>query len=186
MAKSVGNIALLHDVLDQYGAEAVVMYLISGHYRQPLAFSQAALEQAGANVSRIREAARRLGPGACSYRDPDDEQQQRTWRESFFSALASDFNTAAALANLNEWIRGAGHLGVRGDADLREMLAVLGLESLLTPVEQAPSEVRELAHRREHARADRDFAAADRLRDEIAALGWGVRDGAGGFELIPL
>ena len=56
MAKSVGNIAPLHEVLDQYGAEAVVMYLVSGHYRQPLAFSQAALEQAQANVNRIREA----------------------------------------------------------------------------------------------------------------------------------
>ena len=51
MAKSVGNIALLHEVLDEYGAETVVMYLISGHYRQPLAFSKAALEQARANVS---------------------------------------------------------------------------------------------------------------------------------------
>jgi cysteinyl-tRNA synthetase len=186
MAKSVGNIAPLHEVLDQYGAEAVVMYLISGHYRQPLAFSQAALEQAQANVSRIREAGRRLGPGASSYRDPDDQKQQRTWREHFFSALATDFNTSAALAQLNEWIRGAGHLGVKGDADLREMLAVLGLESLLAPVEQAPAEVRELAQRRERARGERDFAAADRLREQIAALGWEVRDGAGGFDLLPL
>jgi cysteinyl-tRNA synthetase len=181
MAKSVGNIALLHDVLDQYGAEAVVMYLISGHYRQPLAFSQAALEQAQANVNRIREAGRRLSRGAS---EPDLDRL----RDMFFDALARDFNTAEALAVLNEWIREAtSPMRDRpGDAHLREMLAVLGLESLLTPVEQAPAEVRELAQRREHARADRDFAAADRLRDEIAALGWEVRDGAGGFELIPL
>ncbi|HEX8714231.1 MAG TPA: cysteine--tRNA ligase, partial [Solirubrobacteraceae bacterium] len=63
MAKSVGNIALLHEVVEQYGPEAVVMYLVSGHYRQPLAFSDAALEQARANVNRIREAGRRLSPG---------------------------------------------------------------------------------------------------------------------------
>jgi cysteinyl-tRNA synthetase len=185
MAKSVGNIALLHEVLDQYGAEAVVLYLISGHYRQPLAFSEAALEQAQTNVSRIREAGRRLGSGAPGYRDPDDEQQQRSWRESFFSARANDFNTAAALANLYEWIRGAGHSGVEGDADLREMLTVLGLEGLLAPVAQAPAQVRELAQRREQARAGRDFAAADRLREEIAAAGWEVRDGPAGFELLP-
>src|SRR6202035_345950 len=56
MAKSQGNIAPLHDALAEYGPQAVLMYLISGHYRHPLAFSDAALEQAQANVSRIREA----------------------------------------------------------------------------------------------------------------------------------
>jgi cysteinyl-tRNA synthetase len=185
MAKSVGNIALLHEVLDEYGAEAVIMYLISGHYRQPLAFSEAALEQAQANVGRIREAGRRLGPGPSAGRDPGDEPRQRAWRDSFFSALANDFNTAAALANLYEWIRGAGHVGFKGDADLREMLTVLGLERLLAPVAQAPAQVRELAQRREKARGERDFAAADRLREEIAAAGWEVRDGPAGFELLP-
>src|SRR5271155_204415 len=64
MAKSVGNIAPLHEVLERYGSETVVMYLISGHYRQPLAFSPAALGQAAANIKRIREAGRRLGTGS--------------------------------------------------------------------------------------------------------------------------
>jgi cysteinyl-tRNA synthetase len=181
MAKSVGNIAPLHEVLDQYGAEAVVMYLISGHYRQPLAFSQAALEQAQANVNRIREAGRRLSRG-------ESESDLDRLRDMFFDALARDFNTAEALAVLNEWIREATSpmWDQPGDSHLREMLGVLGLEALLTPVEQAPPEVRELAQRRERARGERDFAAADRLREQIAALGWEVRDGAGGFDLLPL
>jgi cysteinyl-tRNA synthetase len=186
MAKSVGNIALLHEVLGEYGSEAVVMYLISGHYRQPLAFSEAALEQAQANVNRIREAGRRLGPGPTSYRDTTDEQHVQSFSTGFFDALAADFNTPLALANLWEWIRGAGHLGVTGDRDLGEMLTVIGLESLLRPDDEAPEQVSDLAMQRELARRERDFAAADRLRDEIAALGWEIRDGAGGFELIPL
>ena len=181
MAKSVGNIALLHEVLDQYGREAVVMYLVSGHYRQPLAFSQAALEQAQANVRRIREAGRRLSPG-------DSPPELEPLRDRFFDALARDFNTPEALAVLNEWLGEATSplWDSPGDAHLREMLAVLGLESLLAPVEQAPEDVRGLAEQREQARAERDFAAADRLRDEIAALGWEVRDGPNGFDLIPL
>jgi cysteinyl-tRNA synthetase len=73
-----------------------------------------------------------------------------------------------------------------GDAHLREMLGVLGLENLLAAPAQAPVDVQELASRRELARAERDFAAADRLRDEIAALGWEVRDGPAGCELLPL
>ncbi len=184
MAKSVGNIALLHEVVERYGAEAVVMYLVGGHYRQPLAFSEAVLEQARANVNRIREAGRRLKPG-------DSHPDLEGLRERFFAALARDFNTAEALAALNEWLReatGRLHDGGEptGDSHLREMLGVLGLEGLLAPVAQAPAQVRDLAARRDRARDERDFATADRLRDEIAALGWEVRDGSGGFELLPL
>ncbi len=186
MAKSVGNIAPLHQVLEDYGRDAVVMYLISGHYRQPLAYSEAALEQAQANVKRVREIARKLGPGTTGYRNPEDERQLVSFRELFFQALAQDFNTPLALAQLWEWIRAAGQLGVKGDQDLAEMLEVLGLEGLLVPDEQAPQAVRELAEEREQARVRRDFTAADALRDEIAARGWEVRDVAGGFELIPL
>ena len=54
------------------------------------------------------------------------------------------------------------------------------------PPAVVPAEVEKLAQKRELARAERDFAAADRLRDEIAALGWEVRDGQAGFELLPL
>jgi cysteinyl-tRNA synthetase len=181
MAKSVGNIALLHEVLGQYGPEAVVMYLISGHYRQPLAFSEAALEQAQANVKRIREAGRRLVEG-------DSPEELGALRDRFFDALARDFNTAEALAVLNEWIGAATSANgeVPGNAHLREMLSVLGLDSLLAADEQAPEQVNDLAEQREQARRERDFAAADRLRDEIAAQGWEVRDGPSGFELIPL
>jgi cysteinyl-tRNA synthetase len=182
MAKSVGNIAPLHEVVERYGAEATVMYLISGHYRQPLVFSEAALEQAQANVSRIREAGRRLAPG------PSHHDLEHLYEE-FFDRLAHDFNTPEALAAVNEWIREATSTmltGQTGDDHLREMLWVLGLESLLAPTAKAPEDVRELAELRDAARGERDFAAADRLREEIAALGWEVRDRPSGFELIPL
>jgi cysteinyl-tRNA synthetase len=183
MAKSVGNIALLHEVVERYGSEVVVMYLISGHYRQPLAFSQSALEQAKANVARIREAGRRLPPGPS-------RAELDAVRESFFAALANDFNTAQALSALNEWIRDA-TAGTReddegGDAHLREMLGVLGLGELLEPVPEAPVVVQELAQRRQAAREGRDYILADQLRDQIADSGWEVRDGAAGPELLPL
>ena len=180
MAKSVGNIALLAEVIEQYGAQAVVMYLISGHYRQPLAFSDAALQQAQANVNRIREAGRRLSAG-------DSPADLDALRDRFFDALARDFNTAEALAILNEWVREATSplWEHAGDSHLREMLGVFGLESLLAPVEQAPADVLALAEQRNQARAARDYAKADELRDAIAAHGWVVRDVADGFELVP-
>jgi len=181
MAKSAGNIAPLHEVLARYGRDAVVMYLVSGHYRQPLSFSEAALEQAVANVKRIREAGRRLAAG-------ESPAELGEIRDRFFAALARDFNTPEALSVMNEWIARSGshERGAPGDSHLREMLGVLGLEGLLEPDVQAPAEVRELAEQRERARSERDFAAADRLRDELARLGWEVRDGAQGPSLLPL
>ena len=185
MAKSVGNIAPLADVLERYGRDAVVMYLASGHYRQPLAFSDSELEDAAQRVRRIRELLGRLRPGAPS---PADMAHHR---DEFFDALADDFNTPKALAALFEWVREANRRGdAVGDRDLREMLGVLGfgeLEPLAAVGDPAAidPQAAELLDQRERARAARDFEAADALRERIAARGWEVRDGAQGPELVP-
>ena len=180
MAKSQGNIVALHGALDEYGRDTLVMYFCGGHYRQPLAYSEVELEQARARVQRVRDGARRLTAGPS----PTDLQPLR---ERFFSALADDFNTAAALAAVFEWIGEANKRDAVGDGDLREMLGVLALDTLLPGGEAEPDAgVRELADHREAARAARDFAEADRLRDELRRRGWEVRDGPEGAELIPL
>jgi len=186
MAKSVGNIFLLHEALATHGRDALVAYFAGGHYRQPIAYSGERLEEAARSVARIREAGRRLTAGAPS------PAELAELRESFFAALADDFNTPKALASVFEWVRAANRLTEAGqevgDADLREMLQVLALDNLLDAGADGdgPDEAaRELLARREAARAAKDFAAADALRDELAALGWTVRDGAAGPELIP-
>jgi cysteinyl-tRNA synthetase len=181
MAKSVGNVAALHAVLDRWGSEALLMYFASGHYRQPIAFDDERMEQATANVRRIREAAR------GTVRGPSPPE----WRhhtEAFFDALAEDFNTAAALPHLFAWLRERNRTdGEVGNDDLVEMLQVLGLERLVDEPEPAVGdEERELLERRQAARAARDFAEADRLRDELRARGFEVRDGPAGPELVPV
>jgi cysteinyl-tRNA synthetase len=186
MAKSVGNIASLHEVLAEYGAEVVVMYLIGGHYRQPLAFSPSELMDAERRVQRIRDALRRLEPGRPS---PVD---MAPLVEAFFDALANDFNTPTALASLFAWVREANRRGVGvGDADLRGMLGVLGLGDLTAldaggDMAEIDPEAVELLARRDAARAQRDFEAADRLREELSERGWEIRDGPGGSELVPI
>jgi cysteinyl-tRNA synthetase len=180
MAKSVGNIAGLGDVLDEVGRETLVWFFNEGHYRQPLAFSRERLGDAARRVERIRDVGRRLVPG-------DSPPELAAHRDAFFDALADDFNTPRALAALAEWVREANRAdGAVGDAHLREMLGVLGLENLLDAEDSAPAEVIDLAERRAAARAARDFAEADRLRDELRAAGWEVRDGADGPELVPV
>ena len=179
MAKSVGNIRGLADVLDEVGPEAVILLFSGGHYRQPLTFSSERLEEAAASARRIRDAGRRLGPGASP-------AELAGLRDAFFDALADDFNTARALAALFDWVREANKLeGEVGGGHLREMLGVLGLERLLEEEEGPPPEALELAARRESARADKRWDEADRLRDELGAMGWEVRDGPQGPELVP-
>jgi cysteinyl-tRNA synthetase len=183
MAKSTGNIAPLHGVLDEYGRDAVVAYLTSGHYRQPLSFSAAALEDSERAVARIRELCRRLDPGA------GEPEGLAGHHERFLAALADDFNTPAARAELFDWIAEANRrldAGERfGPGALAEMLWLLGLEDLLAPGDDEPDDrARELLAERERARAERDFERADAARDELAALGWEVRDTAEGPQLV--
>ncbi len=178
MAKSVGNIAPLHEVLERWGRDAVVLAFCSAHYRQPMQFSDAVMEQATAGVERLREAGRRVS-------GDDSPADLEPLRDRFFEALADDFNTPRALGAVWEWVREANRRGSVGGSHLREMLSVLTLESLLEAGEAAPAEVVALARERVAARAARDFARADALRDEIATAGYVVRDTADGFELTP-
>jgi len=139
------------------------------------------MTQAAANVRRVREAARRLTPGPS----PADLAGHK---ERFFAALADDFNTPTALAEVFDWIRAANRREPgTGDADLREMLRIFALDNLLdaTGADGEPDAAAlALLERREAARAARDFAVADRLRDELAAQGWQVRDSADGPQLV--
>ena len=185
MAKSVGNIFLLHEALAAHGRDALILYFCGGHYRQPIAYSEERLGEAARSVERIRDAGRRLVAG-------DSPAELAPLREAFFDALAEDFNTPKALATVFEWVREANRRSEAGeqvgDADLREMLGVLALERLLdADASAAAPDTAALAllARREAARVARDFEEADRLRDELAALGWEVRDAAGGPTLVP-
>jgi cysteinyl-tRNA synthetase len=181
MSKSVGNIFQLSQALDRYGRDAVVAYLISGHYHQPLEFSDRALTEADARVKGIRNFVLELPES--DDREPDPAVT--AWRSEFLDALADDFNTPRALAILSELITEGNRRELPGArAALEEMLPLLGLESLLAPAETADPEAERLLAEREEARAARDFELADRLRDELAERGFEVRDTPGGARLM--
>jgi cysteinyl-tRNA synthetase len=182
MSKSVGNIRSLEGAVEEYGRDALIMYFVGGHYRSPLAFSPDVLDDAARSVERIRDLARRLDADAGAEGiDP--------YAERFWAALADDFNTPIALAALFEWVREANRridAGERvGAGALREMLWTIGLDNLLEPgEEEADPDARRLLEEREAARAERDFELADRKRDELAELGWEVRDTPEGPQLV--
>jgi cysteinyl-tRNA synthetase len=164
MSKSLGNDVSLRNVLDTWGREVVLLFFFGAHWRKPVEFGDDVLEQAQAQLEGFRNVFR------------SSSERVGDWAE-LEAALDDDFNTPEALAALHGW---------RDHELLRRAFAIFGLESL-ADLEEAPAELAELAARRREARDSKDFAEADRLRDEIAAAGWEVRDVADppGFQLVP-
>jgi cysteinyl-tRNA synthetase len=179
MSKSEGNIFQLSEALDRFGRDAVIAYLISGHYRQPLAFGTEALGEAAARIDRLRnfllEQPAAGAPG----------EEAAAFRERFFDALADDFNTPRAMAEAFELVGEANRRELAGAGTaLAEMLDVVGLGSLAGVAEEADAEAKGLLSERQRARQEGDFERADRIRDELAARGWEVRDAPEGARLV--
>jgi len=163
MSKSLGNDTSLRNVLDTWGRDVILVFFMSAHWRKPIDFSDETLAQAKAQVEGFRNV----------FRSPSEPGGD--WA-AFEGALDDDFNTPEALAILHGW---------RDHELLKRALDVFGLAGLAEE-EPAPAEVVALAERRQQARATKDFAEADRLRDELAAVGWEARDEAGGYRLVRL
>jgi cysteinyl-tRNA synthetase len=167
MSKSLGNDVSLRNVLDKWGRETVLLFFMTAHWRKPIDFNDETLAQAKAQVDRIR--------GAFAEkefnRDAGVSDQLR-------DVLEDDFNTPEALALIHLWIS-------ERRFDLAySALELFGLESLAT-LPPVPPHVRELADLRERARKEKDFSESDRLRTEIEAEGWELRDEVGGYTLLP-
>ncbi len=217
MSKSDGNIFQLSEALDRYGREAVVAYLISGHYRQPLAFGAEQMEQAVAQVERLRNffrensvAGGETGEGSAEQQrggssEPSPDSPSAARLSAFRDALADDFNTPRALAEVFALVGEVNRGKVAKEPAVEavaEMLDLLGLAPVaeqtflnLSPAHGTSSahlglkspdaRLHSLVAEREEARAAKDFQRADEIRDALAEVGWEVRDSADGPRLVP-
>jgi cysteinyl-tRNA synthetase len=163
MSKSEGNVVTIRDALDRWGRETLLLFFMTAHWSKPIDFSDETMQQARAQLDTFRNALM-LETSA----DVDWHQLE--------SALDDDFNTPEALAVLHGW-RTAG-----ATDQLRLGLDLFGIRPLQV---EAPDAVRDLAEARQTARGERNFGEADRLREEIEAQGWEVRDVADGYQLVP-
>jgi cysteinyl-tRNA synthetase len=163
------------------------------------------MEQAVAQVERLRNFFREHPIGGGEPGEGSSEQQRggsaepspgslhdsaASRLESFRDALADDFNTPRAIAEAFELVGETNrHEVPRAEAAqaLAEMLDLVGLSSLTQPDEgaEADDEAEKLLEERQAARAAKEFARADEIRDKLAELGWEVRDSADGAKLVP-
>jgi cysteinyl-tRNA synthetase len=186
MAKSTGNISRVVELLaDGVSPRALRLALISVHYRQPLDFSDASLEAAGAAIARLDAALAALaGYRADGLDDAGLPGALAAVRARFETALDDDLNVSAALAAVFDLVRDANRRiadrsmstsdAGRIIAVLRDLDAVLAI--LPDQAVELPSGAAELLGARAAARARRDWTESDRLRDELAGLGIAVED----------
>lgn len=187
MSKSLGNIMLVRELLEQAPGEAVRLALLSAHYRQPLDWTVDVLEQARRNLDRLYGTLRDVTGW-------EDELPGAAADEQLVAALEDDLNTPRALAVLFE-LSHAVHRS-RDEAERRQLAARLhssaGLIGLLGSEPEAwftgatadggldNAEIEHLLAARRKAREQRDFTEADRIRAELATAGILIEDGAGG------
>lgn len=195
MSKSLGNTYTIPDIVARGFRPSALRYLLlSGHYRKQLNFTWTSLGQVEESLRRLTDFLARLENVTRPGSHPEAVARVLEARKTFAAAMYDDLNTAAALGAMFELVRAlnssidAGELGRDDVPAVREAFdefdKVLGVLSLRQAEEQQPpvpmEEIERLIEERHAARRRRDFAAADRVRDELAARGVLLEDGAGG------
>ena len=183
MSKSIGNVLLVHELLKQAPGEAIRLALLSAHYRQPLDWTDAGLREARAQLDRLYRALDSLKDVG-----PDSLEPPAAFR----AALADDINTPKALAELHQ-IANAANKAADPAERARLKGELLGAGALLGLLQQDPAtwlkgdvaadvdvaEIEGLIAARREARARKDWAESDRIRDALAARGILLEDKAG-------
>ena len=190
MSKSLGNFFTVRDISKEFDLEAVRMFMLGAHYRSPINFSREMIEQAKASLDRLYTARDHYAfllenakEGEMGEKENDLLAKVQAAREGFDAAMDDDLNTADAIGKLFELVRAANagldehspKAAVKAVLDtLDELAGVLGILSRKTAADDA--KVQELLAQRAEARANKNWAESDRLRDEIVAMGYVLKD----------
>jgi len=190
MSKSLNNFFTIRDVLEKYDGETLRYFLISSHYRSPLNFSDENLTSAKSALTRLYTAIRGL---SASTKAMDQVNIRFDYEQRFNEALDDDFNTPIALSILFEIAK---HANTEREDDkdqagaLSELLKKLGShigimgydadDYLKMGIELSDEKIDEKIRQRESARAAKDFAMSDQIRDELLALDIILEDSTNG------
>ena len=197
MSKSLGNSLLLEDLLKQYSNEAVKFALLSTGYRGDINITDSLFPEAEAHLRRFYELIARAEEAF-----PDEKGGEESIDKRFDEAMSDDFHTALALSDLFGYFKEVSRLLAERDPQARRIVnqiratySLLGLfkkdaKQYLAAYgekqEEVPEEVKAVAEERKAARANKDWAKSDELREKLKALGYAVKDSKDGYTLTKL
>ncbi len=179
MSKSLGNFTTVADLLERHDGRALRLLVLQTHYRKTMEVGPEAMAQAEAGLDRLDALVRRAGAAGV---DLDTPERDRATVDAFVEAMDDDLGAPKAMAAAFSLIGQANQALDRGDAAAGSLVAtavelfgVVGISPEAASGE-ADAQIQELVDRREQARAERDFATADALRDQLQAMGVEVED----------
>ena len=199
MSKSKGNFFTVRDIRKQYTGEEIRFFLLEGRYRGPIDFSPEHMEQARAGLERIRNCRSDIGFTIANGADGGMSGEEKSvadgfdkYRKSFIDAMDDDLNTADGISAvfelvtaINTQLRGGATVAFAAEAlrVLSELTDVLGI---LREVDDGGVDagIQALADERQRARADKNWARADEIRDELKAKGYTIKDTPQGVQII--
>lgn len=200
MSKSKGNFFTVRDILKDYDGEVIRFFLLSGHYRSPINFSQELMEQAKNSLARMQNAKNNLkhlienGSGSMTPEEAAGYEAMKKYQDKFIAAMDDDLNTADAISVVFELIKDINTLTRDGASkefakkclsQLDELTGVLGL--LREKEEEGNAideEIQKLVNERQAARKAKDFARADEIRDILKARGITLEDTPQGVRAV--
>ena len=190
MHKSAGNMVTIDEFLGSHPADVMRLIVLSSYYRSPLTFNDEVIESNQRALDRLTSAKRPAMPGAEGAPDAQLEalsQQDQATRQAFTDSMDEDFNTAGALGSIFDLVRAINQARDSGatseelaDAQqtFRELTGVLGLqlEEQQRTGSSADAFIELLLDLRQELRGDRNYALADRIREQLAELGVAIED----------
>jgi len=198
MSKSKGNFFMVRDILKEYSGETIRFFLLSGHYRNPINFSDSLMEQSKNGLARIQNAKSNLlhliatDAGSMDERERKEYDGFSVFKDRFIKAMDDDLNTADGISSVFELVTaintavkdGASkEFAEKSLAALSELTNVLGL-LFTAEAEEIDEETARLIEERQQARRDKDFAKSDKIRDILKKKGITLKDTPQGVQIV--
>lgn len=199
MSKSKGNFFTVRDILKDYSGEVIRFFLLSGHYRSPINFSDTLMEHAKAGLERLHTCRDNLNFQIKEGKDDElDKSEQDTLKEleiyenEFKSSMDDDLNTADGISAIFQMVTAINKEIVNGSSKafakeaLEKMMSLCSVLGLLQDDEEEDfgEDIMKMVNERQEARKAKDFKRADEIRDELAARGITLKDTPQGVQII--
>lgn len=192
MSKSLGNFFTVRDIAAQFPYEVIRFFILGGHYRGPINFSDNLMRDAQNGLERIKNCKKDLAhyvqncePSSLKEQEKDSVEELEKFKTQFEAAMDDDFNTANAITAIYELVRFTNkaiketmskELAEKTQYMLNHLCDVLGIAEMKQETQEDTAEIEALIAKRTEAKKNKDFATADAIREQLLQMGITIKD----------